>query len=81
MIHYVGLVRATLRPMLEERVNSDTKTPVAWTISNRWMQWGVPVLEWAFAQGRATGLDSFLMGALRPVLSSTVDVHSGVDFL
>ena len=47
--------------MLEERVNSRTKTPVAWTISNRWMQWGVPVLEWAFAQGRATGLDSFLM--------------------
>ena len=53
---------ATLRPMLEERVNSGTKTPVGWTISNRWMQWGAPVLRWAYAQGRDTGLDSFLMG-------------------
>ena len=53
---------ATLRPMLEERVGSGTKTPVGWTISNRWMQWGAPVLRWAYAQGRGTGLDSFLMG-------------------
>ena len=37
---------ATLRPMLEERVDSGSKTPVGWTLSNRWMEWGVPVLEW-----------------------------------
>jgi hypothetical protein len=37
---------ATLRPMLEERVDSGSKTPVGWTLSNRWMEWGVPILEW-----------------------------------
>ena len=39
-----------------------THTPLSWTVSNRWQQWGPSALEWFYAQGRATQLDSFLMG-------------------
>jgi hypothetical protein len=53
---------ATLRPMLEERVQSMSKVPVGWTISNRWLQWGPAVLDWAYAQAAKTTTDSFLMG-------------------
>eukprot|EP01047_Picozoa_sp_COSAG01_P036189 COSAG01_NODE_2816_length_7019_cov_22.384682_5_plen_392_part_00 len=51
-----------LRPLLEERVQSRSQVPVSWTISNRWITWGAPVLRWAFAQAMKTGVDSFLMG-------------------
>ena len=53
---------STLRPTLEERVQSKSKVPLSWTISNRWLQWGPAVLEWAYAQAAATTTDSFLMG-------------------
>eukprot|EP01052_Picozoa_sp_SAG31_P009453 SAG31_NODE_496_length_14862_cov_9.280837_19_plen_473_part_00 len=51
-----------LRPLLEQRVLLKSTVPVSWTISNRWVTWGAPVLRWAFAQATKTGVDSFLMG-------------------
>jgi hypothetical protein len=36
--------------------------PVSWAISNRWLQWGPPVLHWAYEQAHKTGAHSFLMG-------------------
>ena len=39
-----------------------TDTPLSWTLSNRWAQWGPALLHWFYAQGRKTGLDAFLMG-------------------
>ena len=39
-----------------------TDTPLSWTLSSRLAQWGPALLHWFYAQGRKTGLDSFLMG-------------------
>ena len=58
---------ATLRPMIEERLQAQktgrwSGTPVSWTISNRWLDWGQVVLRWAYEQAATIGIDSFLMG-------------------
>lgn len=52
-----------LRPVLERRLALKSRVPVSWTVSNRWREFGRPVLEWFYSAAASTGgYDSFLMG-------------------
>jgi hypothetical protein len=54
---------SNLRPMLERRISLRSKVPMSWTVSNRWRDFGKPVIEWFYAEAaRSRGYDSFLMG-------------------
>ena len=52
-----------LRPMLERRLQLRSRVPMSWTVSNRWLDFGRPVLDWFYDAAASTGgYDSFLMG-------------------
>jgi hypothetical protein len=52
-----------LRPVLEKRLSLRSRTPMSWTLSNRWRDFGKPLLEWFYREAaRSGGYDSFLMG-------------------
>lgn len=52
-----------LRPRLERRLELRSRVPISWTVSNRWRDFGRPVLQWFYsAAGSSKGFDSFLMG-------------------
>ena len=54
---------SNLRPMLERRLRQHSKVPMSWTVSNRWLTFGRPVLEWVYQAIRQSGgYDSLLMG-------------------
>ena len=54
---------SNLRPALERRLALRSRVPVSWTVSNRWLDFGWPVLEWFYgAIARSGGHDSLLMG-------------------
>ena len=53
-----------LRPTLERRLALRSRTPLSWTVSNRWAtDFGGPIARWFYdAAARSGGYDSFLMG-------------------
>lgn len=59
---------STLRPALERRLAQRSSVPISWTVSNRWLRWGAPLLRWFYAAAArggpagTGGYDSFLMG-------------------
>ena len=54
---------ANLRPMLERRLALKSKVPMSWTVSNRWRDFGRPVLRWFYSAAASSGgHDSLLMG-------------------
>ena len=44
---------SNLRPMLERRVRLRSKVPMSWSVSNRWLDFGWPVIRWMYDAVRA----------------------------
>ena len=62
-MHTLAQDWANLRPMLERRLSLKSKVPMSWTVSNRWRDFGRPVLRWFYSAAASSGgYDSFLMG-------------------